>query len=165
MIRDLKIKKKVKVKPNISDKKKVRNSNKNITNDHRDTKWKNKIKTHGGNYRNQLRINREKVKECYRQTGSIELGRYRHNRNYINYDYIVNKAAAKWEPRDRALAVEIIHSIQNKANSLILECIIEAAKEDQAPAKNNNTSDKLSMLKIKKNKQGRKINVRIKNSR
>ena len=54
---------------------------------------------------------------------------YRHNTVYICYDNIVKKIVEKWEPRDAKLALEIIHSVQNKCNALILKCIIEAERE------------------------------------
>jgi len=98
-------------------------------NTHRDKQWKNKIKTHGSAYRKKIRINEEAIKDAYKKTKSLELGLYRHNANYINYDYLVNKALTKWKPRDERLALEIIHSIHNKSNSLILKCLLEADRE------------------------------------
>ena len=101
----------------------------NSINSHRDKQWRNRLKTHGGAYRKKLRIDEDAIKAAYKERKSLELGVYRHNASYINYDYIVAKALAKWQPRDERLALEIIHSIQNKANAMILKCILEADRE------------------------------------
>jgi len=98
-------------------------------NSHRDKKYRNKLRTHAGAYRRKIRVNEEAISSTYKETQSIELGVYRHNAAMCNYDYIVNKALTKWMPRDEKLALEIIHSIQNRTNALILECILKADRE------------------------------------
>lgn len=96
---------------------------------YRDKKFKAKVATHGGAYRKKLRVNKEGIKEYFKKTEEKELGTYRHNSNFINYDEIINRAVNKWGLIDPILTLEIIHVIQNKANSLILACILEAQKE------------------------------------
>ena len=97
--------------------------------EYRDKKFKSKLKTHGGAYRSKIRIDKEEIKERYKRKRVIELGEYRHNARCINYDEIVKRIIEKWEKRDEKLCLEIIHSVQNKANAMILESIIEADRE------------------------------------
>lgn len=96
---------------------------------HRDDKWKNKLKTHGTAYRRKVRVYGEKVIETYKKTESVELGMYRHNLIHTNYDDVVSSIIEKWEERDPKMALELIHTTQNKCNSMILEYILKADRE------------------------------------
>lgn len=97
--------------------------------EYRTKEFKSKLKTHGSAYRKKLRVEKEKIIESYKERRSVELGDYRHNNIFINYDYVVEKIVEKWEPRDERLCLELIHSVQNKCNALILECILEADRQ------------------------------------
>lgn len=97
--------------------------------EYRDKKFKSRLQTHGSEYRKKLRVERELIKQRYKECRSTELGNYRHNNVYVTYDYIVKKIVEKWGPRDERLCLELIHTVQNKCNALILECILEADRE------------------------------------
>lgn len=92
--------------------------------DYRDKQFKSKLRTHGGAIRKKVKIYEEKIGETYRKTRSTELGDYRHNEIHCNYDTLIKKVVSKWEERDEKLCLEIIHSLSNKVNSLILEVIL-----------------------------------------
>ena len=93
---------------------------------HRTKKYLNKIKTHSNSYRRKLKIiNEEELRKAYRERRSCELGEFRHNNKYITYDAVVNKIVNKWEEKDSMLALELIKSVQNKANSMLLEVILK----------------------------------------
>lgn len=96
---------------------------------YRTDKHKNLVKTHSSSYRKKVRVYEDKIREVYRERRSLELGEYRHGDHLTNYDTIVSKAIEKWEPRDERVALEIVHSIQNRVNSMILRVILEEHAE------------------------------------
>lgn len=88
--------------------------------------YRGQVKKISRRYRDKIRINTDAIKETYLHERRNELGRYRHGNNYVNYDSLVEKINDKYQDQNFALAQEVVHSLSNKVNDLILECIVEA---------------------------------------
>jgi hypothetical protein len=80
-------------------------------------------------YRDKIRLDKDALIAKYLADPRLELGVYRHNNTYVNYDYLVEKINDKYQEVNFALSQEIIHSCANRVNDLILECIVQAERQ------------------------------------
>ena len=95
----------------------------------RDDKFKKAVKSLSKTYRKLIEFDENAVIEIYKEEKRAELGRYRHNNVYVNYDNLMALISKEWEPKNHALCQEIIHNVSNKVNDLILKAIIKAERE------------------------------------
>lgn len=91
--------------------------------------YKMRVRNHAKKYRNNLTINSEKIKRHFNNSEIPKeqkiLGSYRHFNTYCNYDEIIEQVVIKWEEKDAVMCRDIIHSVSNKVNDLILNILIE----------------------------------------
>jgi len=89
------------------------------------------VQTQAKHYRGRLEVNRELIQKVFLEERRIELGRYRHGERFMSYDFLVSEIQKKWlKPESHGLAQEIIHSLSNRANNIIFECIIEVLQKE-----------------------------------
>lgn len=102
--------------------------------------YKMRVRNHAKKYRNNLTINREKIKLHFNNINIPKeqkiLGSYRHFNTFCNYDNIIEQVAIKWEERDPVMCRDIIHSVSNKINDLILSILIESNETKNSRVKN-----------------------------
>lgn len=93
-----------------------------------DEQYKSKLKCHAKAYRKKIVVYPEKIRlHFYNESIPKDkkiLGCYRHFNYYTNQDYIVEQIKLKWEHVNKAFCSDLIHSLQNKVNDKILECIL-----------------------------------------
>jgi len=110
------------------------------------------VKTQAKKYRAMLKTDREEIKKVFLEEKRIELGRFRHGDRFNSYDKVVGEIQKRWlTPESHGLAQEIIHSVSNRTNDVILECIVEALEQESA--KHKRRVDVLEILLKQKTKE------------
>lgn len=117
--------------------------------------YKMRVRNHAKKYRNNLTVNREKIKLHFNNISIPKeqkiLGSYRHFNIFCNYDSIIEQVVIKWEDRDPVMCRDIIHSVSNKINDLILNILIESNETKNSSIKN--TEEPRTRLLTKNNKK------------
>lgn len=117
--------------------------------------YKMRVRNHAKKYRNNLTINAEKIKLHFNNINIPKeqkiLGSYRHFNTFCNYDSIIEQVVDKWEDRDPVMCRDIIHSVSNKINDLILSVLIESNENKNSRVKN--AEQPRTRLRIKNNKK------------
>lgn len=100
----------------------------NLGLEHKD--YISKLRCHSKFYRKKIKINAELIQSKWIKTikenpgAVVELGSFRHFNLYCNYDYVKSLVALKWEVKDPVFSRDIIHSVQNYTNTLLLKEIM-----------------------------------------
>ena len=112
------------------------------------------VKTQARKFREKLVVDKDLVKQVFIEEQRLELGRFRHGERFMNYDDIVALIQERWLETNHGLCQEIIHSVSNKANDILLECIYEVMLK-----KYNRAVRKADVLEILLNERTKELNA------
>ena len=113
------------------------------------------VKSQSRKFRDKLIVNKELIKEVFLEEQRLELGRFRHGEKYCNYDEIVSQIQDRWLTKEtHGLAQEIVHSVSNKINDILLECIYEVMLQER-----NHIIRKADVLEILLDKRTKELNA------
>lgn len=121
------------------------------------------VKSQARKYRDKLIVDKNLVKEVFLEEQRLELGRFRHGERFMNYDEIVYMIQERWLETNHGLCQEIIHSVSNKANDILLECIYEVMLNERNRAIRK--ADVLEILLDKRTKELNALNNKLKAQR
>lgn len=113
------------------------------------------VKTQSRKYRDRLIVRKELIKEIFLEEQRLELGRFRHGEKFCNYDEIVSQIQDRWLAKEtHGLCQEIVHSVSNKINDIILECVFEVMLNER-----NRAIRKAEVLEILLDKRTKELNA------
>jgi hypothetical protein len=95
----------------------------------RDNKaYKTKLSYHARLYKTKLVFNVDAISKKWR-AGSLDqklnLGIFRHGDGFCNYQEVVNMIVLKWDKENPVFSRDIIHSLQNYANAVLIEEVLK----------------------------------------
>jgi hypothetical protein len=90
--------------------------------------YKLKLKNHSRIYKNKLVFNEDAISKKWR-AGSLDqnlnLGIFRHSNQFCNYQDVVDSVVLKWDKINPVFSRDIIHSVQNYTNSVLIEIVLK----------------------------------------
>jgi len=97
-------------------------------------RYKSVLKCHAKSYRKKIVVEKPLLLKKYKgllalhksrnETYKVLLGDFRHDTEICNYNELVEQVEKKWSERDKVLERDIIHSVSNKCNDIILGILI-----------------------------------------